>query len=588
MRLLRLPGATRGFRRSAVSDWLVPAWAAVLPLLLLGPALGTGYVLSYDMVWVPDLALRSDFLGLGTALPRAVPSDAVVAVLDELIPGMLLQKLVLYGALVLAGLGCARLVGRSTLARLVAVSVAVWNPFVVERLWIGHWPVLLGYAVVPWLVLAGRRVRLERRIPPSVWFLLPLGSLSASAGLVSALVLLVSASGRLGRGVAGVWARLLVACLAVNAPWLVAGLLHADDALAAGGFDVFGLRAEGSQPAPLSALGLGGIWNSEVVPASRDGVLGWVALAVVLGLVAAGAASWWRRDGDLRLAVLWAIGYLLALVTWLSPGATAWLAGHVPGGGLLRDGTRSLALCLPLLVSLVASGAEVVAARVAAVVPRAALGLALVLLPLAVMTDVAWGIGGALRPTHFPASYAAARSAMPSTRDDLVALPFSSYRAPAWNDGRKVLDPLARYLRPNYLVNDQLSISGRTIPGEDPRVPQVQAALRLPGPDDRAAALGRLGIRFVARELDAPGVGDPRFDAEVAGTRVYGDRQLEVIEIAGAVAPREVQTASKLWMGAAWIALLGVLLVGLGSVAKHTWRRWLPVRKQVLEFPAER
>ena len=77
----------------------------VLAVLVLGPALGRGYVLTYDMVWVPDLALRSDFLGLGTALPRAVPSDAVVAVLDAVVPGMLLQKLVLLGALVLGGLG---------------------------------------------------------------------------------------------------------------------------------------------------------------------------------------------------------------------------------------------------------------------------------------------------------------------------------------------------------------------------------------------------------------------------------------------------------------------------------------------------
>ena len=33
-------------------------WSLLLALLLLGPALGPGYVLAYDMVWVPDLALR--------------------------------------------------------------------------------------------------------------------------------------------------------------------------------------------------------------------------------------------------------------------------------------------------------------------------------------------------------------------------------------------------------------------------------------------------------------------------------------------------------------------------------------------------
>ena len=134
-----------------MTRYLPGAWAVLLPVLLLGPALGLGYVLSYDMVWVPDLAFRSDFLGLGTGLPRAVPSDAVVSVLDELLGGMVLQKLALLGGLVLGGFGIQRLAG-SVLSRCVAVSVFVWNPFVVERLWMGHWPVLLGYAVLPWLV----------------------------------------------------------------------------------------------------------------------------------------------------------------------------------------------------------------------------------------------------------------------------------------------------------------------------------------------------------------------------------------------------------------------------------------------------
>ena len=89
-------------------DWrrvLPCAWSLALALLMLGPALGPGYVLSYDMVWVPDLALRPDFLGLGSGLPRAVPSDAVVSVLDELVPGMVLQKLVLLAVLTLGGVG---------------------------------------------------------------------------------------------------------------------------------------------------------------------------------------------------------------------------------------------------------------------------------------------------------------------------------------------------------------------------------------------------------------------------------------------------------------------------------------------------
>src|SRR3954453_13793052 len=289
-------------------------WACVLALLLLGPALGPGYVLSYDLVWVPHLDLRGDFLGFATSLPRAVPSDAVVAVLDDLVPAQPLEKLALLLPLVAAGTGIARLVGGSTTARLTAVTLAVWNPFTAERLGMGHWTVLAGYGVLPWLVLAGRATRRTGRVPASAWVLTALGSLSASAGLVSALTLLVSGISsprRLGRA-----ALPLVPCgLAGNAPWVVAGLLHAGSATA-GGASVFSLHGEGHLPAPLAALGLGGIWNAQVVPTSRTTFLSWVSLALLVALAAVGVRAWARRPDAGRLIVLWAIGLGIALLTW--------------------------------------------------------------------------------------------------------------------------------------------------------------------------------------------------------------------------------------------------------------------------------
>ena len=67
----------------AVRRWLPVAWVVALTALLLGPALAPGYVLTYDLVVVPRLSLTPDVLGVGSALPRAVPSDAVLAVLDH-------------------------------------------------------------------------------------------------------------------------------------------------------------------------------------------------------------------------------------------------------------------------------------------------------------------------------------------------------------------------------------------------------------------------------------------------------------------------------------------------------------------------
>ena len=122
-----------------------------------------------------------------------MPSDAVVAVLDGVVPAVLLQKVVLVGALVGAGTGAAALVAeRSVAARLVAVTIAVWSPFVVERLLIGHWPLLVGYAVLPWLLVTLRGSGPGRPLPLRVPVLLLLGSLSASAGLVTAVAALAA------------------------------------------------------------------------------------------------------------------------------------------------------------------------------------------------------------------------------------------------------------------------------------------------------------------------------------------------------------------------------------------------------------
>jgi hypothetical protein len=560
----------------ALARYAPAAWALALAVLLLGPALGAGYLLTYDMVWVPDLALRPDFLGAGTALPRAVPSDAVVAVLDEVVPGMVLQKVVLLGALVLGGLGAAALVDRSVPARLTATSVYVWSPFVVERVWIGHWPLLLCWAVLPWLVREGVRLRADPRVGAALPLLLLAGSLSANAGLMAAATVL--AVGLTRRSAA----RLVALVVAANAPWLVAGLLHLDTATSSVAGAVFGLDAEGPLPAPLAALSLGGIWNAEVVPASRETLVLPLALAVAfVALAAAGLRPLADRLGRRTtgaLVGLWVAGYALAVLSWAAPGAVGSLAALVPGGGLLRDGTRSLVLCAPLTAALVASGVASVAARCAGRTPRLLVATAGALLPLAFLPDAAWGVSGALRPASYPDSYAAARTALADApQGDLLVLPFTSYRQPGWNHDGKVLDPLPRYLPADYLVNDQLVVDGRVIAGEDPRVPETLAALAAPDPQARAEALGRLGVSVVVRELGVPAGSE--YDAPVAGTELVAGPDLEVLRLDAPVSLRETSGVRRAVLALGWAAFLLLPLLGGWRLVRSSWSRTARTRR---------
>ncbi|GAA4366223.1 hypothetical protein GCM10023146_09100 [Nocardioides caricicola] len=550
-------------------------WSLALAGLLLGPALGPGYVLSYDLVWVPDLAFRGDFLGLSTGLPRAVPSDAVVSVLDEVVPSQLLQKLMLAGFLVAAGVGTARLVRPgpgATLARLVAVTLVVWNPFVVERLVIGHWPVLVGYGVLPWLVAAARTWRVEGRPPPQIWVLAPLGSLSASAGVVTAVVVLAFAL----TGGARRWLGPLGLVAAANAPWVVAGLLHAGSAVTdASGAGVFGLSGEGSLPAPLTALSLGGIWNGEAVPSSRTGFQAWVALVLLVALVALGARSWWRheeRRDALAFVGCWGAGMTVALLTWAVPDAVGWLVQEVPGAGLFRDGSRTLALCAPLLVLVAAEGARRIWCRVTEPpVLRAVVGATLVVLPVSVLPDAAWGVAGRLVPVDYPASWATARDvvedAHASRPGDVLLLPLTSYRAPAWLDGGKILDPMGRYLTPDYVAADDLVVSGVRVSGEDARVRDVRRALALPSPESRAEALAALGIGYVVLEPDAFGPAP-----EVAGEVLLDEPDVRVTAL-GDVTERTTPTGRVVALALAWSAYVASVVVGSAACVVAARRR---------------
>ncbi|HEV2892248.1 MAG TPA: hypothetical protein VG411_00715, partial [Actinomycetota bacterium] len=105
-----------------IGRWVGLVAGGVLALLALGPLLGRGYVLTYDMVFVPRLELTRGLLGLDTAVARAVPADLLVALASRLAPADLVQKLVLAGVFAGAAAGAARLVPSRSLAAQAAAS----------------------------------------------------------------------------------------------------------------------------------------------------------------------------------------------------------------------------------------------------------------------------------------------------------------------------------------------------------------------------------------------------------------------------------------------------------------------------------
>lgn len=555
---------------------IVVQWSVLLALVVALPWRGSGFLLSYDMVWIPDWTLdRRDIWGVGTATPRAVPSDGLVAVLSQVVDPVTLQRVLLIGAIALGGVGAARLVDHLGLGvRLVAATYALWNPFVAERLVLGQWPVVVALACLPWIVVA---VRDPRNVRGVVLTLALAGTaLSVATGLMGLVVALV-AGWRTGV------LRIVVLGLALNAPWIVAtfALLAPVDSDPAG-VGAFAAQGEG----PLGHVGalasLGGVWNTEVVPTSRTTAVTAVLVVILLLVVVAGVVHWARSDRRLLapLATLAVIGHAVAAWGWLAPGTLEDLVAWQGAAGVLRDGTRYLALAVPFHAVALAHGAGYLGGRVAALVSDrrwATVGVAAVLaLPLAALPDLANGVGGRLTPVDYPDDWAAAASVVAASdvRGDLLSLPFQPYRAPAWNEGRTVIDPAARFFDRETVVNDALTVSGRTLAGEDPRARDVADVLA--DPASTPASLATLGIGLVV--VDVVAQGDTPLPPALAGASDIGpagsDLRVLVIDGARNVRPSE---EAELAVTAAWVlaaVTVGIaLLLAVARGAGHLRRR---------------
>jgi hypothetical protein len=485
-----------------------------LGLLALGPGLGRGFLLSYDMVFVPRMPFSAALPGLDP--PRAVPSDLVIAVASRIVPGDIVQKLVLLAIFVLACAGTAALLDREPLlARLAGGVFYAWNPYVGERLIIGQWALLLGYAGLPWVLRAiispngpGCRwtARLCLSLVPAV-----IGGFAAMA--ITALVLVPAALfTRSARRAAIALAALVIGSL----PWLIPALQHpvyADPA----GVAAFAARADTPFGSVGSLLMLGGIWNAQTVPKGYGGAWSALWLAVVAVALAGYVLSVIQTaPGERRwpgLGVAAIAGLLIACIGVTAPGrdllrsvTSAW-----PGAAVLRDAQQFVA---PLALAG-AAGFGVVVARAMKPGPEKAgqdrTGVALAVLalvtPVLLLPGLAWGAAGRLRPAWYPAGWLAAARTIDASpaRGAVLLLPWESYRRPAWNHGEAVFDPWSKLLSRPVIWNDGTRVGHVGLAPDDPRARRLDAAIRGRGP--LTAALGAAGVRFVVNDVDGPGPG---------------------------------------------------------------------------------
>lgn len=549
-------------------------------MLIGAPLLRPGYLLLRDAVSTPRSYLTDAALGLGESAPRAVPQDFAVALASHVLDGGIVVKALLFAGLWLAGFGAARLVAAvlpdaGLPGQLVAVTVAIWNPYVAERLLQGHWSLLVGYGCLPWVAVAMLGLRSGPAEPlPGLFglvFFLALAGLTPTGLLLAAVVALVCVAAP-GSGPPRWWCAVSAVAIAATAalPWLMATVVGAGSAHGeAEGVAAFAARAEPGLGTLGSLAGLGGIWNADAVPGSRTTVFALLATVVLLSVVGLG----WTTVRDLPTArpLLILAGATVLLLAVSATGAglaiLRWASDIAPGLGVLRDGQKWVALAMPGYALASAGAIAGLRDRLPPARAAAVCCLALVL----VLPDLAWGVAGRLTPVHYPPGWAEVAAKINADPRPVAVLPADTLRRFDWAGPAPVLDPLPRWVRADVFATGDLSVGGRTVPGEGTRARAVQQAL-LAGAEPAALGVHRVG--WVVKETSDGGESG---SAEKTLKRLpvaYRDSALTLYRVGGRApgqppGPRRAVLAAHLL----WLAML---VVGAGGSAVP-WVRRRPV-----------
>ena len=624
MNLQQRIGAQRG---GTLAD---AALLALLVVLLWGHVVrftaAGQFVLLRDAVSTPQPPLSDAALGIGPYAARAVPQDGAMWALQKGLravgaPESLALSMLVVVALVLLGWAgrawAAQVVPRGEAAPLAvrapAIAMAVWNPYVVERLLQGHWSLLLGVAAAAWIPLllvtsTPARSPLQRTsalvavLCLAAWT--PTGVALAVAAVVGSVLFAVLAAGKRWRTyvprrrlfVAGV--ALCVAAVPVTVSTVLgwgAASPDAGSSDAAAAVAAFAARAEPGLGTFGSLIALGGMWNAQAVPESRSGWTTALLTVPMLLVVFCAVVLFLMRIVRVRLAAEVAIvqaGVAVLAVTLAAtvPGQAV-LSGvidAIPAAGLLRDTQKWVGLAVPGACVAVAIVAHWLSVRLeawleqwhAAATTRMAVltvfvGIPVLAVPICLVPDAPSALRADFRPVTYGPGWESVNrilAAEPATPTVLV-LPAGSYRsADRWAEGRPVLDPAPRILDATVLSTGDLFIGNTTISGEGSAARTAEQAL-LAGVS--AQDLAALGVDFVLNEHSSAGDrGQANTTLQQAQLRFH-DKELSLWELPQAkfeasesAAARPEQDAvvppserTRLWAIAAH-GLWGVVLCG--------------------------
>jgi hypothetical protein len=476
----------RDNERSIYLEYALIGLAVLLPMLL------SGYILTTDMVFTPRLPAPDE-------VTNAYVFEWALHAFNWILPGDVIQKIILLATLTLSGIGMHQLVRTARFKDTALENYWRWgayfagilymiNPFVYSRFMAGQYLVLLGYALLPFFVrsllkfLADPGPRTALRL--AAWVVLisivslhhiGIMVLAAVIGLVLAMWHYRSKANYVAD--AFKWGVLGTAIiLAASSYWLLPVFTgNSTISQAVASFDQGSAEAFSTQSGALGTIGnvirLQGFWLEDrglfVLPQDQVPLWGLVVL-LLWALVGMGI---WLGLKKIRFVTLFFAALAIVGVVFATTPLAEWLSKLIPLLSGYREPHKFVNLVAVGYAYLGALGVVALIQRlndkdVTKTVSTVALTFAL-LLPLAITPTMLWGFSGQLTPRHYPAEWHAMNSRLNADRQDfnVLFLPWHQYMAFGFSE-RIIANPAQKFFDKPVVISDdpEYKNAGPTVP----------------------------------------------------------------------------------------------------------------------------
>lgn len=475
------------FKQKTVQIWL---WYGILAVILLFPLLLPGYILTLDLVFTPHFELP-------TELDNTYPLQVLLWLLHFLLPGDVIEKLVLFAILLLSGTGMHLLV-RSAKPKTIEAeywNIAAWfsgifyviNPFTYARFMAGQWMVLLGYALIPFFICILLRCISAEPSRRRYFLLTGLALLILCVSIhfvgILLLLLLFATSELIRKKEIRNHLRYIGESVGlffvVSLYWLMPlalGKSSIGQAVASFGdvqFHAF-QTAGGSLLGMVSqVIRLQGFWAETrqlfILPQQIVPLWG-VVVAVLWALVIFGVRKAWRTQ---RTIVVFSLLCILGGVIFSTTPLVGVLSHIVPFFAGYREPHKFTVL---IVVGYAILGAYGVAYLLQTLQNRrwpVALNVAGILglvLPILITPTMLWGFAGQLKPTQYPREWYEMNSYMKREvkGNKVLFLPWHQYANHSFSN-RIIANPAEKFFEVNIVTSDDPEFNGAppTVPNKE-------------------------------------------------------------------------------------------------------------------------